>query len=256
MKFVLTIAGSDPTGGAGIQADLKTIIALGGYGLSAVTAITTQTSTGVKEYVKMDSSALKSQIEHLYSEFKISAVKTGMLTSSENVKIVSQILYRKKQKNIVVDPIIFSGTGVKLIDKDGIRTFKYNLFPLASIVTPNVNEASILTESEIKTVEEMIESATKIASLGCEAVLVKGGHLAGDPVDVLYHKKKILLLPQRRIKREIHGAGCAFSSALATMLARGVNLEEAVRTAQDFTFMCIKQGFRVNKQGKYLLKHI
>lgn len=256
MKFVLTIAGSDPTGGAGIQADLKTITALGGYGLSAVTAITSQTSAGVKEYVKMDPSALKSQIEYLYGEFKISAVKTGMLASSDNIKIISQILYHKRQKNIVVDPIIFSGSGVKLIDADGIKTLKNNLFPLATIVTPNLIEASIFTESEIRTVEEIIEAAKKIASFGPEAIVVKGGHLAGDPVDVLYYKNKITLLPQKRIKREIHGAGCAFSSALATMLAGGINLEEAVRRAQAFTFLCIKQGFRVNKKGKYLLKHL
>lgn len=255
MKFVLTIAGSDPTGGAGIQADLKTITALGCYGLSSVTAITSQTSTGVKGYVKMDSSALKSQIEYLYSEFKISAVKTGMLGTIENLKIVSQILSRKNQKNVVVDPIIFSGTGIKLMEKNGINGYKYNLFPIATVITPNLNEASIFTGFKIRTVEEMIEAARKLAEFGPTAVVVKGGHLAGDPVDVLFYRKKITLLPQKRIKKNVHGAGCAFSSAIASMLAIGTPVEEAVRSAQNFTSSCIMNGFRIKSGGKFLLKH-
>jgi hydroxymethylpyrimidine/phosphomethylpyrimidine kinase len=256
MKFVLTIAGSDPTGGAGIQADLKTISALGCYGLSAVTAITSQKSNGVQEYVTMDTLALKSQIDNLYSEFRISAVKTGMLGTVENLKIISQILSRKNQKNIVVDPIILSGTGVKLIEDKGVNAYKYALFPIATIITPNLNEASIFTGIKIRTVEEMMIACRKLAELGPSAVVVKGGHLAGDPVDVLFYRKKMTLLPQKRIKKNVHGAGCTFSSAIASLLALGIPLEDAVRSAQQFTSMCIMKGFKTKGGGKYLLKHL
>lgn len=255
MKFVLTIAGSDPTGGAGIQADLKTISALGCYGLSAVTAITSQQSTGVYEYVNMNSLALKSQIENLYNEFKISSAKIGMLGTVENLKIVSQILSGKNQKNIVVDPVILSGTGVKLIEDEGINAYKYNLFTIASVITPNIKEAEIFTGMKIKTVEEMMEASKKLAEFGSPAVVVKGGHLAGDPVDVLFYRKKITLLPHKRIKKNVHGAGCVFSSAIASMLAMGKSIEEAVRSAQSFTSLCITKGFKARKEGKYLLQH-
>ncbi len=256
MKFVLTIAGSDPTGGAGIQADLKTISALGCYGLSAVTAVTSQRSTGVRGYVNMDPDALRSQINNLYSEFKISAVKTGMLGTVENLKIVSEILSRKNQKNIVVDPIIFSGTGVRLIEEEAVHFYKYNLFPVATVITPNLQEASIFTGMKIKTVEDMIEACKKLAEFLPSAVVITGGHLAGDPVDVLLHRKKITLLPQKRINRKIHGAGCTFSSAIASLLALGRPLEEAVRSAQKFTSLCIMKGFQIKSGGKYLLKHL
>lgn len=256
MKFVLAIAGSDPTGGAGIQADLKTISALGCYGLSAITAITSQTTREVKGVIKVDPLALKNQIEHLYTEFKISAVKTGMLGSKENIRVISGILYKRAQKNVVVDPIIFSGSGVRLLDEDGIRAYKQNLLPLCTIVTPNLNEASILSGIEVKTLEEMIESAKVIAGFGPESVLVKGGHLAGDPVDVLYYNRRIQLLPHKRIHREVHGAGCALSSAIAVMLAKGYSIERSIRLAQNFTENCIRSGFRSTDKGKYLLRHL
>ncbi len=256
MKFVLTIAGSDPTGGAGIQADLKTISTLGCYGLSAVTAVTSQRSTGVREYVNMDPAALKSQINNLYSEFKISAVKIGMLGTTENLKIVSEILSRKNQKNVVVDPIILSGTGVRLIENDAIHFYKYNLFPIATVITPNLKEASIFTHMKIITVEDMIDACKKLAEFFPSAVVLKGGHLAGDPVDVLFYRKRITLLPQKRINRKVHGAGCTFSSAIASMLAMGRPLEEAVRSAQKFTSLCITKGFQIKSGGKYLLKHL
>jgi len=255
MKFVLTIAGSDPTGGAGIQADLKTISSLGCYGLSAVTAITSQTSSGVKEYVNMDPSALRSQIIHLYNEFKISAVKVGMLATTENLKVVASVLAAKKQNNIVVDPILFSSNRVKMIDHNGIRAYWNNLFPIARVITPNIDEASVFSGIKISSVEEMMEAGRKLAETGAEAILIKGGHLAGDPVDVLYYKRRIVLLPQKRIRRNIHGAGCTLSSAIATLLAKGFNLENAIRTAQNFTSSCIRSGFRAKKEGKYLLKH-
>jgi len=256
MKFVLTIAGSDPTGGAGIQADLKTITALGCYALSAVTAVTSQTSKGLKNYISMDPLALKSQLENLYKEFSISAVKIGMLARTENLRVITGILSKKNQKKIVVDPIIFSGNRVKMIDIDGIRAYRNNLFPISTVVTPNIDEAGILTEMKIQTVEHMMDAAKKIAETGAEAVVVKGGHLAGDPVDVLYFRKRIFLLPQKRIKKTVHGAGCAFSSAIATYLARNLQIEEAVRKAQVFTFSCIQKGFKTEKKGKFLLKHI
>jgi len=255
MKFVLTIAGSDPTGGAGIQADLKTISTLNCYSLSAITAITSQTTNGMKEFVPVDPQALMSQILHLYREFNISAVKLGIIALAENVKNVTKLLIQKKQKNIVLDPIIFTGTGLRILDDKGIDAIKKRLIPESTVVTPNLLEASILANMDINGIDGMEKAAKKIANMGVKAVLVKGGHLAGDPVDVLYNRGKITLLPDKRIPKDIHGAGCALSSAIASFLAQGKSIDTAVKMAKEFTSSCITAGFRVSRKGKFLLKH-
>ena len=235
MKVVLTIAGSDSSGGAGIQADLKTMTCLGVYGMSAITALTAQNTMGVDEVVETSLDMLEAQIDSCLNDIKADAVKIGMLPSAEQVLVVARKLREYKMKNIVVDPVMVATSGSKLLSDDAISTLTQELIPLADIITPNIPEAEVLSGMTITTEDDMVEAAKSIyESLGC-AVLCKGGHQVNDANDLLYSADGPVWFKGKRIDNpNTHGTGCTLSSAIASNLAKGKTLEESVKAAKDY----------------------
>ena len=236
--IAMTVAGSDSGGGAGIQADLKTFAALKVFGTTAITALTVQNSLGVTGIHNAPPEVIKAQILAVGKDFPIDAVKTGMLGNRETICAVAEGLSELKVKKIVVDPVMVAQSGDSLLAADAVEAVKSVIIPLALIVTPNLPEAEKLTGMTIRGVEEMKAAAWEIAKLGCGAVLVKGGHLAGEPetiTDVLLADGKMSLLNDRRIDTTAnHGTGCTLSSAIAAELAAGCGLEEAVTRARKY----------------------
>jgi len=238
-KIVLTIAGSDPTGGAGIQADLKTFHALGLYGLSVISAITAQDSKGVRGVFHVAPKAFSLQLETVLSDFRIDAVKTGMLVSADHVRITVDFLKRFPPRILVIDPVIRSSNGVPLLNEEGVSVMMDALFPLATAVTPNLSEAGILSgmdrspdEEEDSWIRRMCKS---IQALGPRDVIVTGGHRSGDPMDLLYDGIDFVSFPGPRAAKELHGSGCIFSSALCGYLALGCSMNEAVSRSKQYT---------------------
>lgn len=236
--IAMTVAGSDSGGGAGIQADLKTFAALKVFGTSAITALTVQNSLGVTGIHNAPPEIIKAQILAVGSDFPLGAVKTGMLGNRGTIRAVAEGLSELGIKKIVVDPVMVAQSGDSLLAADAVEAVKEIIVPLALIVTPNLPEAEKLTGMKIESVEEMTAAAREIAKLGCGAVLVKGGHLAGEPeiiTDVLLADGKISLLQDRRIETTAnHGTGCTLSSAIAAELAAGLRLGEAVARARQY----------------------
>lgn len=236
--IAMTVAGSDSGGGAGIQADLKTFAALKLFGTTAITALTVQNSLGVTGIHNAPPEIIKAQILSVGKDFPLDAVKTGMLGSRETIYAVAEGLSELKIKKIVVDPVMVAQSGDSLLAADAVEAVKSIIVPLALIVTPNLPEAEKLTGMTIRNVKEMKAAAWEIAKLGCGAVLVKGGHLAGEPetiTDVLLADGKMSLLSDRRIDTTAnHGTGCTLSAAIAAELAAGCGLEEAVRRARKY----------------------
>ena len=249
MKTALTIGGSDPTGLAGIQSDLSTFASFKVRGLSAVTAVTAQTGKKVFEIKPLSSSLLRKQIETLLKEYRIDAIKIGMLGTKENVETVRKIIKKRKLGNIALDPVLISTSGRRLLAKDGIKALKL-LLPLVTIVTPNITEAETISGIKIKTVppfrkgrsggineEDMEKAARAIHSLGPKYVLIKGGHLKGAPIDTLFDGKRFYLYKGKRLKgrkEKFHGTGCLLSSAIAAEIAKGINIRLAVKTAKEY----------------------
>ena len=231
---VLTIAGSDSGGGAGIQADLKAIAAMGAWGASAVTCLTSQNLDGVRSVQPTDPAILADQIDAVREGFPVRAVKTGMLYSSELIQIVVDRTTHHPPVPLVVDPVMVATSGARLLRDDAVATLRDHLLPLATLVTPNLHEAAILAAREVRTVPEMRDAAVAINQLGGAAVLVKGGHLAGDAVDVLFDGEQFHELHARRIPSSgaDHGTGCTLASAIAAGLALGLGLPDAVSAAK------------------------
>lgn len=248
MKRVLTIAGSDSGGGAGIQADLKTITLLGGYGMSVLTALTAQNTVGLQGLYAIPARFVEKQIDSVLADIGADAIKTGMLVSQEIIEVVSKKIRQYKVKRVVVDPVMVSTSGNHLLRKDAKDAFIRELIPLAWVVTPNLAEASALTGSKVNSLEEMKEAARVIHKLGARHVVVKGGHLKGMPVDLLYDGKNFSEVEGPRIEsKNTHGTGCTFASAIATLLARGDKVDEAVRKAKAFVTMAIQSGLSLGK---------
>ena len=231
---VLTIAGSDSGGGAGIQADLKAIAAMGAWGASAVTCLTSQNLDGVRSVQPTDPAILADQIDAVREGFPVRAVKTGMLYSSELIQIVVDRTTHHPPVPLVVDPVMVATSGARLLRDDAAATLRDHLLPLATLVTPNLHEAAILAAREVRSVPEMRDAAVAINQLGGAAVLVKGGHLAGDAVDVLFDGDQFHELHARRIPSSgaDHGTGCTLASAIAAGLALGLGLPDAVSAAK------------------------
>ena len=235
MKTVLTIAGSDSCGGAGIQADLKTISALCAYGMSAITAVTAQNTMGVLSVRELDVDIIRDQINCLYDDIVVDAVKVGMVSSIEIIDVIGECLQKNRAVNIVVDPVMVSKSGYHLLRAEARETLIKVLFPLAEVVTPNLYEAELLTGDKIETLAQMEQAALKIHGLGGSKVIVKGGHLTGDAIDVVYDGENLSYLKGKRIEtKNTHGTGCTFSSAIAALLARGYPLPEAARQAKKY----------------------
>lgn len=231
---ILTIAGSDSGGGAGIQADLKTIIALGGYGMSAITALTAQNTVGVREVLSVPPAFVAAQIDAVVEDIGVDAAKTGMLADTEVVECVAERVRRHGIRPLVVDPVMVAKSGDRLLSPDAVDAVRRDLLPLATVLTPNLPEAEALTDRSVRNAEEAREAARRIHEMGPDWVLVKGGHLPGDPVDLLYDGRDFIEIVRPRVDtKNTHGTGCTFSAAIAVELGRGLAVPEAVERARD-----------------------
>lgn len=235
MRTALSIAGSDSCGGAGIQADIKTMTMNGVYAMSAVTALTAQNTTGVRGIQESSPEFLKEQIDAVFEDIFPDAVKIGMVSSAELIKVIADRLRHYKARKIVVDPVMVSTSGSKLMKTDAVSTLTHELLPLATLVTPNIFEAEILSEMSVSDKDDMITAAKRISkTYGC-AVLLKGGHSIKDANDLLYENGKYRWFEGKRIDNpNTHGTGCTLSSAIASNLAKGFVLTEAVKRAKDY----------------------
>ena len=235
MKTALTIAGSDSCGGAGIQADIKTMTMNGVYAMSAITALTAQNTTGVTGIMEVTPEFLASQLDAVFTDIRPDAVKTGMVASSELIRVIAQKLKEYGAKNIVVDPVMVATSGAKLISDDAIETLKLELLPLADVITPNIPEAEVLSGMTIRNEDDMIAVAKVICEkFGC-SVLCKGGHQINDANDLLYRNGSYVWFKGKRIDNpNTHGTGCTLSSAIASNLAKGEDMDSAVKNAKDY----------------------
>ena len=235
MKTALTIAGSDSSGGAGIQADIKTMTMNGVYAMSAITALTAQNTTGVTGIFNVSPEFLGEQLDSVFTDIFPDAVKIGMVSSSDLIETIAAKLTQYEARNIVVDPVMVATSGAKLISDDAIATLREKLFPLAAVLTPNIPEAEVLSGMEIHSAEDMITAAKKISETWDCAVLCKGGHNLNDANDLLYRNGSYEWFNGRRIDNpNTHGTGCTLSSAIASNLAKGFDLDTSVRRAKDY----------------------
>jgi len=248
MKRILTIAGSDSGGGAGIQADLKAITLLGGYGMSVLTALTAQNTLGVQAIYEVPVLFVEKQIDSVLSDIGADAIKTGMLANAEIVEVVAKKVRQYKVDKVVVDPVMVAKSGDRLLRKDAQEALIKRLIPLSMVVTPNLMEASVLTGLKVSSIEGMKKAAHRIYQLGSKHVVVKGGHLKGKAIDLLYDGEKYEEIEGPRIEtKNTHGTGCTFASAIATFLARGDTVAEALRKAKVFITMAIQSGLALGK---------
>lgn len=248
MKNVLTIAGSDSCGGAGIQADLKTFSAQGTYGMSVITAVTVQNTQGVFGCQDIDPEIIKGQIDAIFTDIEVSAVKIGMVSRIETINAIAEKLEQYQPRNIVLDPVMISKSGFDLMQPEAKDTLIRRLLPLAYLITPNLPEAEVITGRKIETLAEMEEAAKAIYAMGPKNVLIKGGHLEGEATDLLYDGKQLLTLQSERIHtKNTHGTGCTLSSCIAANLAKGKSVEEAVRIAKDYITVAIAHALDIGK---------
>jgi hydroxymethylpyrimidine/phosphomethylpyrimidine kinase len=248
MKRVLTIAGSDSGGGAGIQADLKAITLLGGYGMSVLTALTAQNTVGVQAIHEVPARFVETQIDSVLSDIGADAIKTGMLANAEIVEVVARKIRQYGVRKVVVDPVMVAKSGDSLLREDAQAALINRLLPLSLVVTPNLPEASVLTGFKVTSLEGMKKAAHRIHELGAKHVVVKGGHLKGMAIDLLYDGRRFHEIESKRIEtKNTHGTGCTFASAIATLLARGERVPEAVRKAKTFITLAIQSGLPLGK---------
>lgn len=245
---VLSIAGSDSGGGAGIQADLKTFSALGCYGMTAITAITAQNTVGVRAIHGIPPDMVKAQIQAVLDDIGVDAVKIGMLHSPEIVSVVAWAIDHYRLERVVLDPVMVATSGDRLIAPETVQVLVQQLFPRAAVVTPNLDEAALLLERDIPAIEALDQAASDLLAMGARAVLLKGGHLPGDQVvDVLAQAGGApqRLASTRIVSRNVHGTGCTLSSAIAAHLALGLPLASAVERARAYILAAIEAGARV-----------
>tara|TARA_Y100001970_G_scaffold289260_1_gene419051 strand:- start:711 stop:1523 length:813 start_codon:yes stop_codon:yes gene_type:complete len=254
---ILIIAGSDSSGGAGIQADIKTITALGSYAMTAITAVTTQNTTGVKSIVGINPREIFNQIIFTCKDIRPDAIKIGMLHSSDIIRAVLKALNIIKVKKIILDPVMVAKGGAKLIDNKAIELVKSKMIKRVSIITPNVPEAEILTKVNISSVEDMIFAANKLIELGAENVLVKGGHLKQNFVqDVLVNKNEFNIFDSNRYRtKNTHGTGCTLSSAISTFLSCGKTVKKSCELGIKYVNSAIKSNPRYGK-GNGPINHL
>ena len=243
MKYVLTIAGSDSSGGAGIQADIKTITSLGAHALTAITALTAQNSLGVAAIKSVPARFISNQIETVVQDIFPNAVKIGMLFTGAAIRRVARDIKKYGLPWVVLDPVFRASTGKALLESTAVTCLREVLLPLTNVVTPNLEEAGILTGKRVRTLSDMKKACTVIKEMG-PSVVITGGHLKGDCVDLLYTGEEFHSFYGERIKTDhTHGTGCVFSSALATFLAMDCGLERAVSEAHHFTRHAIAKGY-------------
>ena len=255
MKTALSIAGSDSSGGAGIQADIKTMTANGVYAMTAITALTAQNTTGVTGIMEVTPEFLAQQLDSIFTDIRPDAVKIGMVSSSALIHVIAEKLKEYKAENIVVDPVMVATSGSKLISDDAIETLKTCLMPLSSILTPNIPESEVLSGMKVETEEEMILAAKKISETFHCAVLCKGGHQLNDANDLLYRDGEYKWFHGKRIQNpNTHGTGCTLSSAIASNLAKGYSMDESVKRAKDYISEALEAMLDLGK-GSGPMKH-
>jgi hydroxymethylpyrimidine kinase/phosphomethylpyrimidine kinase len=248
VKRVLTIAGSDSGGGAGIQADLKAIALLGAFWMSAITALTAQNTVAITAIHEVPPDFISAQIDAVFSDIGVDAVKTGMLSSAQVVRLVADKLAHYGPRVVVVDPVMAAKGGTLLLAADARAALIEVLLPLATVVTPNLHEASALIGGQIRDETAMRRAAEKIHALGPSYVLVKGGHLEGDAVDLLFDGRGFHEFRAPRVEtKNTHGTGCTYAAAIATYLAQEISMVEAVRAAKLFITAAIRQGLDLGK---------
>lgn len=255
MRTVLTIAGSDSIGGAGIQADIKTISANGCYAMSVITSVTAQNTLGVNGIFDIPAEFVKTQIEAVFDDIRPDAVKIGMLSDTNIIKTVSDILRKRKAENIVADTVMVSTSGHRLIAEDAVSALMEYMIPISEIVTPNIPEAETLSGIKIKTEDDMKKAAKIIMRYGCKSVIIKGGHLKTSADDVLFDGNKFIVFRNEKINNSnTHGTGCTLSSAIASGLANGFSIAESVKNAKNYVTGAIADGLDLGK-GRGPLNH-
>lgn len=247
MRIALTIAGSDPTGGAGLQIDLKTFTSMGVYGLSIPSILTAQNTNGVFDIYELPTNFFAKQIETLLNDILPDAIKTGMIYSSEIIEVVVDKVRGYSLRNLVVDPVTVSSSGTPLI-KDGVlEVMKTLLFPVARVITPNIYEASVLTGIDIHNEEDMKEAAIRILDYGSDSVIITGGHLEDRAIDLLFDGEEFMTLEKEILEGEYHGTGCVFSAVITASLALGYDVKEAFVKAKEFVYNAMRSA---NSPGK------
>lgn len=243
--IALTIAGSDSGGGAGVQADLKTFASLRVFGTSVVTAVTAQNTREVWDTCPLYPEEVESQLEAIFDDFNVKAVKTGMLADADIASVVARKLKAEKIRNLVVDPVLAAKSGARLLTAEGAEMMMKKLFPLAALITPNLPEAETLSGMKIKSDGDCRQAAEKLLGLGPRAVVIKGGHRTGDANDFYFDGKKAAWLLGRRVKaKAVHGSGCIFSAAICAQLAQGRPLLASVQAAKNFMNRLLASPFR------------
>ena len=260
MKYILSIAGSDSSCGAGIQADLKTFFAHGVYGLNVITSITAQNTNGVIEVLDIEPKMIKAQFKALFEDIKIDVIKIGMVSSEETIQEIVKILEKYPNIPVVLDTIMVSSSGFELLQKEARDIFIKKLIPKATLITPNIPEAIVLSKQNIENVEDMKNALIVMYDLlHCKNILLKGGHLKNDAIDILYDGKKFTMNKKEKIiSNNTHGTGCTLSSAIASNLAFGDDLEMSIQKAKKYVRKAIKHGFPIGSgigQLNHFYKH-
>lgn len=248
MKKVLTIAGSDCSGGAGIQADLKTFSAHGTYGMSVVVSVVAENTSRVISIQDVTPKVIEEQIEAVFEDIEVDAVKIGMLSNAPCMEAVERGLSRYTPKNIVLDPVMYAKNGAPLMDPDSISTLIERIIPTADLLTPNIPEAEAIARMPVESLSDMKKAALSILEMGCKAVLVKGGHSKGSAMDLLYDGLEFYEFDAERINtKNTHGTGCTYSSAIAANLALGLSLRDAVKNAKDYVTTAIRYSLPIGR---------
>jgi hydroxymethylpyrimidine/phosphomethylpyrimidine kinase len=247
----LTIAGSDPTGGAGIQADLKTFAALGVYGFSVITALTAQNASGVQGVHPVPPSFVEFQLKSLFEEFQISAIKIGMVYHPDTIRALARFIRQNGLRNLVLDPVMTASAGGDLLQKGGLDILKKDLIPLATLITPNLDEAGALVDFEVKDMDSMKDAAAQIHALGPAFVLIKGGHMKGRIHDLFFDGNNHVIIPVLRKPFNVRGTGCALSAAITAGLAKGLTISDAVFEAHAYIQRVIQAAFSIGNGPRY-----
>ncbi|QAU23645.1 bifunctional hydroxymethylpyrimidine kinase/phosphomethylpyrimidine kinase [Dyella sp. M7H15-1] len=254
--IALTIAGSDSGGGAGIQADLKTFHAHHVHGLSVIAAITSQNTQGVSAVHPVPLGHIRSQIKAVFDDFPIAAVKTGMLGNAKTVRLVARELRKRKPAWLVVDPVMISTSGSRLLDEDAVEAMVNELIPLADVLTPNLPEAETLLDYPLRTAKQLTDAGEALLALGAASVLLKGGHARGrEIVDRYFDDRGIVEIRHARLPREGHGTGCTLASAIASELACGHTPRSAVRRATAYVHRALKNSYQPGGGASHVLRH-
>lgn len=248
MKKVLSIAGSDCSGGAGIQADLKTFSAHGVFGMSVIVSVVAENTSRVIDIQDITPDMIEKQIDAVFEDIDVDAVKVGMLSQPDCMRAVAGRLKKYMQDNIVIDPVMYAKNGCPLMNPDAIDILIQTIIPIADLLTPNIPEAEKISGIKINTIEDMKKSAEVIYQMGCKNVLMKGGHAEGNALDILFDGEKFYSFDAIRIDtKNTHGTGCTYSSAIASNLALGYGLEEAIQKAKDYVTTAIKHSLSIGK---------